>query len=92
MPLKHMYFQRMKIVLIVTVLLSSVKDEESAVRAASIRALGVLVTTSIMEEDDGFLLDLKEVACQAINDQNLGVRIKAVWALASLCDCLLRRE
>lgn len=73
-------------------LFGAVRDEESAVRAASLRALGLLVSLSTLEEDTGFLMDLTDITCSASEDRNLGVRVKAAWALASLCDCLVKRE
>lgn len=84
-------FQRDKIILVITLLFAAVRDEESAVRAAGVRALGVLVSAPVMEEDAGFLMDLADVASLATEDDNLGVRVKATWALASLCDTLLKR-
>lgn len=73
-------------------LFGAVRDDESAVRAAGLRALGLLVVLPCLEEDTGFLLDLADITCVASEDRNLGVRIKAAWALASLCDCFIKRE
>lgn len=78
--------------MIITVLFGAVQDNESAVRAASLRSLGLLVTLPTLEEDAGFLMDLIDVTCKALQDENLGVRIKAAWAMASLCDGLVKRE
>ncbi|KAK2579621.1 hypothetical protein KPH14_011551 [Odynerus spinipes] len=83
---------RQQTVLLITILMGSVRDEESAVRAASLRALGMLITLPPLEEDAGFLMDLADIVCFGLEDQNLGVRIKATWALANLCDCLARRK
>ncbi|KAI4481872.1 hypothetical protein M0804_009393 [Polistes exclamans] len=79
-------------ILLITLLLGSIHDEESAVRAAGLRALGMLIRLPPFEEDTGFLMDLADVACLGLNDQSLGVRIKATWALANLCDCICRRR
>lgn len=70
----------------------AVRDEESAVRAAGLRALGMLVTLSTLEDDTGFLMDLADMVCMASDDKNLGVRVKSAWALANLCDCLSRQK
>lgn len=78
--------------MVITMLFGAVKDDESAVRAASLRALGLLVTLPVLEEDTGFLMDLIDVTCAASEDHNLGVRVKAAWAMASLCDCIVKRE
>ncbi|KAG7209059.1 hypothetical protein KM043_015216 [Ampulex compressa] len=85
-------FTRERTISLITVLLSAVRDEESAVRAAGLRALGMLVTFSSAEKETGFLMDLADVIYSTANDKNLGVRVKGAWALANLCDCLLRRK
>ncbi|KAK0158878.1 hypothetical protein PV328_009820 [Microctonus aethiopoides] len=79
-----------KSIVIITKLLGAVKDEESAVRAASLRALGMLVTLPIIEENTEFIINLIDIVCLALEDDNLGVRIKAAWALANLSDCLIK--
>lgn len=63
-------------------------DKESAVRAAALRALGMLVTLPALKEESGFLMDLANIVCLTADDKNLGVRIKGAWALANLCNCL----
>ncbi|XP_043282590.1 HEAT repeat-containing protein 6 [Venturia canescens] len=83
---------RERSVLVITILFGGIRDEDSGVRAAAVRALGMLVTIPALEEDTGFLMDLGDVVCLAIEDDNLGVRVKACWALANLCDCLIRRK
>jgi len=88
----RLYLQRQKIILIITILFGAVRDEESAVRAAGLRALGMLVTLSALEHDTGFLMDLADTVCSAFEDKNLGVRVKSAWALANLCDCISRRK
>ncbi|KAI4497349.1 hypothetical protein M0802_007596 [Mischocyttarus mexicanus] len=83
---------RQQKILLITILLGTIHDEESAVKAAGLRALGMLIRLPPLEEDTGFLMDLADIACLGVNDQHLGVRIKATWALANLCDCITRRE
>lgn len=92
MKILFLFLQRSKSILIITVLFGAAKDDEYAVRAASLRALGLLVCLSTLEEDTGFLMDLSDVTYAGADDTNLAVRVKAVWALASLCDCLVKRE
>ncbi|XP_076678857.1 HEAT repeat-containing protein 6 isoform X1 [Andrena cerasifolii] len=87
-PIVFTQLSRQKTVLIITVLFGAVHDEESAVRAAGLRALGMLVTLPALKEETGFLMDLADMVCLTADDKNLGVRIKGVWALANLCDCL----
>lgn len=86
------HFQRQKTILIITILFGAVRDEESAVRAAGLRALGMLVTLPALEDDTGFLMDLADIVYVALDDKNLGVRVKSAWALANLCDCLSRQK
>lgn len=61
-------------------------------RAAGLRALGMLITLPALEDDTGFLMDLADVVCSASDDKNLGVRVKSAWAMANLCDCLSRQR
>ncbi|XP_034188808.2 HEAT repeat-containing protein 6 isoform X2 [Osmia lignaria lignaria] len=79
---------RQRAVLIITVIFGAVHDKESAVRAAALRALGMLVTLPALKEETGFLMDLANIVCLTADDKNLGVRIKGAWALANLCNCL----
>ncbi|XP_018299904.1 HEAT repeat-containing protein 6 isoform X1 [Mycetomoellerius zeteki] len=83
---------RQRVILIITILFGAVRDEESTVRAAGLRALGMLVTLPALEHDTGFLMDLADTVCSAFEDKNLGVRVKSAWALANLCDCLSRQK
>ncbi|XP_046429174.1 HEAT repeat-containing protein 6 [Neodiprion fabricii] len=83
---------RERSIMIITTLFGAVRDEESAVRAAALRALGMLVELPSLEDDVGFLMDLVDVVCSALGDKNPGVKVKAAWTLANLCDCLVRQE
>ncbi|CAD1470197.1 unnamed protein product [Heterotrigona itama] len=84
--------QRQKVVLIITILFGAIHDKESAVRAAGLRALGMLVTLPALKEESGFLMDLADIVCLTADDKNLGVRIKGAWALANLCNCLTKEK
>ncbi|XP_014205563.1 HEAT repeat-containing protein 6-like [Copidosoma floridanum] len=77
---------------IVSALSECVSDDESSVRAAALRAFGILVTLPALEEDTGFLWDVHRCACQGFGDENLGVRIKAAWAVANLSETLIKRK
>ncbi|XP_033230465.1 HEAT repeat-containing protein 6 isoform X2 [Belonocnema kinseyi] len=85
-------FSKEESVLIITLLFGATRDRASAVRASALRTLGILVALPALEEDAGFLMDLAEITFSTLQDSNLGVRIKAAWTLASLCDYLIRRE
>jgi len=52
----------------------------------------MLVTLPALEDDTGFLMDLVETGCSVSDDKNLGVRIKNIWMLANLCDCLFKQK
>ncbi|XP_063983533.1 HEAT repeat-containing protein 6 [Diachasmimorpha longicaudata] len=80
-----------KSIIIKTTLFGACRDPESAIRAAGLRALGMLITLPSLEEDTGFLGDLTEMVCTSLNDENLGVRVKSAWALANLTDCLIKQ-
>ncbi|XP_043469715.1 HEAT repeat-containing protein 6 isoform X2 [Leptopilina heterotoma] len=84
--------KREESLLIITLLFGATRDQQSAVRAASLRTLGLLVSLPALEESIGFLMDLADITCLSLQDENLGVRIKSAWALASLCDCFIRIE
>lgn len=90
MILAEFSLSRMKIIIIV--LIGAVRDDESAVRAASLRSLGLLITLPCLDDEINFIMDLADLVCELIYDKNLGVRIKAAWALANLTDCLIRQK
>lgn len=85
-------FQRDRCINIITTLFGATRDEESAVRAAGLRGLGMLITFPSLDEDTGFLLDLVDAVCIGLSDSNMGVRAKAAWALGNLCDCITKRK
>ncbi|XP_015121818.1 HEAT repeat-containing protein 6 [Diachasma alloeum] len=80
-----------KSIIIKTSLFGACRDPESAVRAAGLRALGMLINLCSLEEDTGFLEDLIDIVCTSLADENLGVRVKSAWALANLTDCLIKK-
>ncbi|XP_011306252.1 HEAT repeat-containing protein 6 [Fopius arisanus] len=80
-----------KSIIIKTTLFGACRDAESAVRAAGLRALGMLINLPFLEEDTGFLEDLTDIVCSSLADENLGVRVKSAWALANLTDCLIKQ-
>ncbi|KAL7292260.1 hypothetical protein TKK_0014206 [Trichogramma kaykai] len=83
---------RNKTIKVISGLLGATKDESSNVKAESIRALGALVDTPNLEEDTNFLMDVIEITCAAYDDRCQPVRFKAIWTLAAVFDCLIRRE
>ncbi|KZC08576.1 HEAT repeat-containing protein 6, partial [Dufourea novaeangliae] len=91
-PIVFTQLSRQKTVLVITVLFGAIHDEESAVRAAALRALGMLVMLPPLKEETGFLMDLADIVCLTADDKNLGVRIKGAWTLANLCDCFSKEK
>uniref|UniRef100_A0A6V7IXR0 HEAT repeat-containing protein 6 n=1 Tax=Bracon brevicornis TaxID=1563983 RepID=A0A6V7IXR0_9HYME len=81
-----------KTIIIKTTLFGACRDDESGVRAAGLRSLGMLINLPLLEEDTGFVEDVAEVVCNSLRDDNLGVRVKGAWALANLCDCLIKQD
>ncbi|XP_028392050.1 HEAT repeat-containing protein 6-like isoform X2 [Dendronephthya gigantea] len=78
-----------KKVLIVTLLIGLVNDEDAYVRAASIRCLGVFVLYPVLREDTVFVTDTANAALNGLNDSVLLVRMRAAWTLANLSDALV---
>ncbi|KAJ3337954.1 HEAT repeat-containing protein 6 [Gonapodya sp. JEL0774] len=68
------------------VTLGQVAHEESSVRAAAARTLGVLAAAREVEQDSLFVEDLAEALITLNKDDAFGVRLKASWGLANLCD------
>ncbi|KNC82692.1 hypothetical protein SARC_05031 [Sphaeroforma arctica JP610] len=71
-------------------LLGLSQDTATQVKSSAFRALGMLVCLQRIRRDGLFLNDLAEVGRRAFEVRVLTVRLKASWALASLCDALVR--
>ncbi|KAJ3171562.1 HEAT repeat-containing protein 6 [Geranomyces variabilis] len=68
--------------------LGMVQDEDPSVRAAACRTLGVYVGFPAVIEDVLFLSDVATTIPRLMSDANVGVRIRASWALGNLSDAL----
>lgn len=76
-------------VLCCTLLVGSCSDEETAVRAAAVRALAMTVMFRTLREDIGFVSDCGENILRALAESSLVVRTKGAWALGNLSDALV---
>ncbi|KAF7995097.1 hypothetical protein HCN44_004569 [Aphidius gifuensis] len=77
---------------VITILIGAVRDNETVVRAAGLRSLGLLITLPCLEDEIGFIMDLADLVSTSLDDKNISVRIKAAWTLANLTDCLIRQK
>ncbi|KAI8905299.1 armadillo-type protein [Powellomyces hirtus] len=68
--------------------LGMIEDEDPTVRAAACRTLGMYVGFTAVMEDVLFLSDVATTIPRLMSDANVGVRIRASWALGNLSDAL----
>lgn len=78
-----------KQILLISVLSGCGCDEESLVKAASIRALAVYAVFPSLRDDLCFIDNTTEAVLRIIKDKNLLIRIKASWSLGNVVDALL---
>ncbi|XP_030637868.1 HEAT repeat-containing protein 6 [Chanos chanos] len=76
-------------VLCITVLLGLTYSENSLVKAAAVRALGVYVLFPCLREDVMFVADAANAILSALEDRSPNVRSKAAWSLGNLTDTLI---
>ncbi|XP_023646732.2 HEAT repeat-containing protein 6 [Paramormyrops kingsleyae] len=76
-------------VLCLTVLLGLTYSENSLVKAAAVRALGVYVLFPSLREDVMFVADAANAVLTALGDHSPNVRAKAAWSLGNLTDTLI---
>uniref|UniRef100_A0A673XFJ6 HEAT repeat-containing protein 6 n=1 Tax=Salmo trutta TaxID=8032 RepID=A0A673XFJ6_SALTR len=76
-------------VLCVTVLLGLTYSDNSLVKAAAVRALGVYILFPCLREDVMFVADTANAILTALDDRSPNVRSKAAWSLGNLTDTLI---
>ncbi|XP_069040260.1 HEAT repeat-containing protein 6 isoform X2 [Lepisosteus oculatus] len=76
-------------VLCITVLLGLTYSENSLVKAAAVRALGVYVLFPCLREDVMFVADAANAILACLDDRSPNVRAKAAWSLGNLTDTLI---
>lgn len=84
--------QRDKHILCLTLLLGLTNDEDFHIRAAAVRGLGVYVLYPCLREDVSFMADAANAIITALQENSLGVRVKAAWALANLSDAIVMNK
>ncbi|KAL2089636.1 hypothetical protein ACEWY4_014324 [Coilia grayii] len=75
--------------LCMTVLLGLTYSDNSLVKAASVRALGVYILFPGVSEDVMFMMDSANVIVTALEDHSPNVRAKAAWSLGNLTDAII---
>ncbi|KAJ8043677.1 HEAT repeat-containing protein 6 [Holothuria leucospilota] len=75
-------------ILIMTVLLGLVNEEDYRLQMASIRALGVIVQYPCLREDVTFVADTANAILGCMQHSSVNVRMRAAWSLGNLCDAL----
>ncbi|KAL8199194.1 UNVERIFIED_CONTAM: HEAT repeat-containing protein 6 [Gekko kuhli] len=78
-----------KQILCITVLLGLNHSENSLVKAAAARALGVYVVFPCLRQDVMFVADTAHVILTSLSDSSPNVRAKAAWSLGNLTDTLI---
>ncbi|XP_059912551.1 HEAT repeat-containing protein 6 [Gadus macrocephalus] len=73
----------------ITVLLGLTYSENSLVKAAAVRALGVYILFPSLREDVMFVADTANTILMALEDKSPNVRAKAAWSLGNLTDTLI---
>ncbi|XP_064207427.1 HEAT repeat-containing protein 6 [Anguilla rostrata] len=74
--------------LCLTVLLGLTYSENSLVKAAAVRALGVYILFPSLREDVMFVADTANAILTCLDDRSPNVRAKAAWSLGNLTDTL----
>uniref|UniRef100_A0A9J7Z887 HEAT repeat-containing protein 6 n=2 Tax=Cyprinus carpio TaxID=7962 RepID=A0A9J7Z887_CYPCA len=76
-------------VLCITILLGLTYSENSLVKPAAVRALGVYILFPCLREDVMFVADTANAILTALDDRSPNVRAKAAWSLGNLTDTLI---
>ncbi|XP_067113394.1 HEAT repeat-containing protein 6 [Osmerus mordax] len=76
-------------VMCITVLLGLTYSDNSLVKAAAVRALGVYILFPCLREDVMFVADTANTILMALDDRSANVRAKAAWSLGNLTDTLI---
>uniref|UniRef100_A0A673ILG5 HEAT repeat-containing protein 6 n=1 Tax=Sinocyclocheilus rhinocerous TaxID=307959 RepID=A0A673ILG5_9TELE len=82
-------FSQLPVMLCITILLGLTYSENSLVKAAAVRALGVYILFPCLREDVMFVADTANAILTALDDRSPNVRAKAAWSLGNLTDTLI---
>lgn len=77
---------------LVCALNGAVQAQETAVRGAAIRALGVYVMFPTLRDDTHFVESTIEAIVISLADTNMDMRIKSSWALANVTNAMLQQR
>ncbi|KAL1517072.1 hypothetical protein ABEB36_000884 [Hypothenemus hampei] len=79
---------RDKQLLCISLLFSCARDPDYVLRGAAARSLSLYANYNPLKEDEGFLVDTAQVILDMLQEDNLGLRSKASWALATFTSVL----
>uniref|UniRef100_A0A3P8YRI8 HEAT repeat-containing protein 6 n=1 Tax=Esox lucius TaxID=8010 RepID=A0A3P8YRI8_ESOLU len=88
-PVRLEALQERSQTLCITVLLGLTFSDNSLVKAAAVRALGVYILFPCLREDVMFVADTANAILTALDDRSPNVRAKAAWSLGNLTDTLI---
>lgn len=75
-------------ILIMTVLLGLVDEEDYRLKMSAIRTLGIIVQYPCLREDVTFVADTANAILGCMQHSSINVRMRAAWSLGNLCDAL----
>ncbi|KAG0348556.1 HEAT repeat-containing protein 6 [Podila humilis] len=75
--------------LILSLILATAQDDSPGTRSSTCRAIGVFILFPFFKEDSAHFLDMATTVLDLCRDPNLGVRVRASWAVGNLCDSLV---
>ncbi|KAF9556114.1 HEAT repeat-containing protein 6 [Mortierella alpina] len=75
--------------LILSLVLGTALDDNTAVRAAACRAIGVFILFPAFREDSTHAVDMASTVLDLCRDPNLAVRVRASWAVGNFCDAMV---
>ncbi|KAF9958771.1 HEAT repeat-containing protein 6 [Mortierella alpina] len=75
--------------LILSLVLGTALDDNTVVRAAACRAIGVFMLFPALREDSTHAVDMASTVLDLCRDPNLAVRVRASWAVGNFCDAMV---
>ncbi|KAF9980165.1 HEAT repeat-containing protein 6 [Mortierella antarctica] len=75
--------------LILSLVLGTALDDNTVVRAAACRAIGVFILFPAFREDSTHAVDMANTVLDLCRDPNLAVRVRASWAVGNFCDAMV---
>ncbi|KAF9946602.1 HEAT repeat-containing protein 6 [Mortierella alpina] len=75
--------------LILSLVLGTALDDNTTVRAAACRAIGVFILFPAFRENPTHAVDMASTVLDLCRDSNLAVRVRASWAVGNFCDAMV---